>query len=291
MFTPVYIRDMTMLPFYVKGAKQLEHQNEVQRKLGLPYFAQVMLCTQGCGTFIDHNNVVREIKEGDVLYFMSRTPHSYYPVTSVWKTKYIVFGGSKAEAVMNQIGYMPSGIISTQDDYSVINQLFDDIILQHYLQTQHSAAACSSCLYRLIIRLSDRLSQSDIVKRDKKREKLSQVLSLIETQYHKPLSLSDLATAANVTPEYLARLFRSAYDTTPIAYLNKIRIQNAEKLLSLHSNMKIKEVAAKCGFLSSGYFSKVFRQYTGYLPEEYHELHIYTREEKKTPTTKGEPLP
>lgn len=277
MFSPVYTREMNMLPVYVKGAKNLSHQNKVERNFEFSVFSQVMLCTSGTGTFINHNQIAFPIQKGDLIYFMSQTPHAYYPSSHPWSTKYIVFGGAKIESLMTQTGYGKSGVIYTGKDFDNLNALFDQVLHYHYHQDMFSAAYSSMYLYQIITELSSLLSQNEIEELYRTRSKLKRVISIIETQYSLPLSLSELADEIHVTPEHLTRLFRTAYDTTPIAYLNQIRIENAEKMLYLYKEKKIKEIAMECGFMSPGYFSKVFKRTTGYLPEEFRKLHIYTR--------------
>lgn len=277
MFSPVYTREMNMLPVYVKGTKDLLHQNKVERNFESFGSSQVMLCTSGAGTFINHNQISFPVQTGDLIYFMSKTPHAYYPSGYPWSTKYIVFGGVKIESLMAQAGFARSGVISTGTEFDNLNGLFDQVLYYHYHQDEFSAAYSSMYLYQIITTLSSLTSQDKLDELHLTRDKLKRVISIIETQYFLQLSLPELADEIHVTPEHLTRLFRAAYDTTPIVYLNQIRIENAKKMLYLYKDKKIKEIAMECGFMSPGYFSKVFKRMTGYLPEEFRKIHIYTR--------------
>ncbi|MGQ9491544.1 MAG: helix-turn-helix domain-containing protein [Anaerolineae bacterium] len=58
---------------------------------------------------------------------------------------------------------------------------------------------------------------------------------------------------------------------TPIAYLNRYRIQQAKQLLT-NTHKTITEIALEVGFSSSSYFSRIFRRKTGMTPEAYRRL-------------------
>ena len=58
---------------------------------------------------------------------------------------------------------------------------------------------------------------------------------------------------------------------TPVAYLNRYRVQQAKQLLT-YTHKSITEIALDVGFSGSGYFSRIFRRETGMSPEAYRRL-------------------
>lgn len=52
-------------------------------------------------------------------------------------------------------------------------------------------------------------------------------------------------------------------------FLNSLRIQYAKELLSNNINLNILEVSIQSGYTSQHYFSRVFKNYTGFSPIEY----------------------
>ena len=69
-------------------------------------------------------------------------------------------------------------------------------------------------------------------------------------------------------PDYFRRSFVAELGMTSLEYLTKLRIEEAEKLLS-QTFLPICEVAIQCGFSDSFYFSRRFKQLTGSTPREY----------------------
>ena len=98
--------------------------------------------------------------------------------------------------------------------------------------------------------------------------RLADALGYLEENYHRPLELTELAERANLSKNQFLRVFRKAFDTTPMDYLAKRRIQKARKLLET-TPLSISEIAFDTGFMDSNYFSRRFRQETGKSPRDY----------------------
>lgn len=64
---------------------------------------------------------------------------------------------------------------------------------------------------------------------------------------------------------HICREFRKAYGSTPVEYINALRIERA-KLLLHDTNLPIIEVARRVGFDTPAYFSRVFKKVTGINP-------------------------
>src|SRR5215470_7968013 len=54
----------------------------------------------------------------------------------------------------------------------------------------------------------------------------------IEDAYAEPLALADLARTAGLSPFHFLRLFQRVFGTTPHAYLARVRIERAQRLLA-----------------------------------------------------------
>ena len=70
------------------------------------------------------------------------------------------------------------------------------------------------------------------------------------------------------TTSYTRRLFRRAYGCAPVPYLNKLRVGNA-KILLMTRNLPISEIAEQCGFADPKYFTRRFKEITGYTPTDF----------------------
>ena len=97
---------------------------------------------------------------------------------------------------------------------------------------------------------------------------VKKALEFIREHYEAPISLQDVADAAEVNPAYLSYLFKQEMKIGFSNYVQELRIDCAKKLLS-ETNCKVKDVALRSGFGDYHYFSKTFKKFTGLSPAEY----------------------
>ena len=82
------------------------------------------------------------------------------------------------------------------------------------------------------------------------------------------LSVIDLANKCFLSDTYFRKIFIKVYGTTPLAYINSLRLERAKALLS-ELNSSIEQVALKSGFSDVKYFSTVFKKSFGIPPSRY----------------------
>ncbi len=100
------------------------------------------------------------------------------------------------------------------------------------------------------------VDSNDIITRAKK---------YIDENYRNNIDREDVAAAAFVTPNYLSKQFRIKMNTNMREYINRLRIEEAQRLL-LTTSMSVSEVATYVGYDNISYFSTVFRKFTNKSP-------------------------
>ena len=95
-----------------------------------------------------------------------------------------------------------------------------------------------------------------------------QAMAYLHEHYADPISREDLARHVGLSDDYLTSCFHKELGMTPVAYLNRYRVQQAKQLLT-YTHKSITEIALDVGFSSSSYFSRIFRRETGMTPEAY----------------------
>lgn len=94
----------------------------------------------------------------------------------------------------------------------------------------------------------------------------------IQMHLHDPLTLTQIAKVAGVSPVHLNRLFHSHYGMTVMRYVREQRIAAAQKILK-RGPENITEIAALVGFKRASAFCGVFRRTTGLTPNQYRRQH------------------
>ncbi|MFD2612490.1 response regulator transcription factor [Paenibacillus gansuensis] len=111
-------------------------------------------------------------------------------------------------------------------------------------------------------------AKMDTVRKHPSESLIDQVKLYIHTHLSDDLSLDVLAKARYVSPSYLSRLFHQVTGEQLTAYITRVKMDAAKKLLS-DAQYKIQDVAEKLGYQSPNYFSKVFRKTLGISPQDY----------------------
>lgn len=102
-------------------------------------------------------------------------------------------------------------------------------------------------------------------------EKLSYVLNYIEKDISKNYSIEELSNIVHVHPNYFIKLFKAQLGSTPMQYINKLKLEKAKRLLE-SSSLNITEISEQTGFNDIFYFSKTFKGYTGFSPSEFRNI-------------------
>jgi len=97
--------------------------------------------------------------------------------------------------------------------------------------------------------------------------RLSEAVTLMETNIEEPLSTDDIANLVGLSRRQLERLFKQYLGSLPSRYYLELRLQRARQLL-LETNHSIVQVGLMCGFSSGSHFSTAFGTLFGNTPRE-----------------------
>lgn len=93
----------------------------------------------------------------------------------------------------------------------------------------------------------------------------------LEAHFSEDLSVKSLAGHLSVSPRHLERLFRQYCKESPLEHLTELRMSEALRQLA-YTEYPVSEVAVRCGFSDSSYFSRVFKARYQVSPRRYREL-------------------
>ena len=94
------------------------------------------------------------------------------------------------------------------------------------------------------------------------------ILEYMNQHFQEHLSLQDVSDALDISSSHICRVLKNETGETFVTLLNKIRIQEAGRLLQ-EGKWKVYEVAEKCGFSNYAYFYQLFKKETGISPTEW----------------------
>jgi len=104
-------------------------------------------------------------------------------------------------------------------------------------------------------------------------KRMSDIFQYSMDNFHKEVSLHDVADIANMTPNAFCRYFKQRTNKTFVNFLIDIRIGNACKLLAKKNDLSITEISYKSGFNNLANFNRKFKAIKGITPSEYRKKH------------------
>ena len=102
-------------------------------------------------------------------------------------------------------------------------------------------------------------------------DQIKAMMIYIQEHYRETISMEALARSAHVSRRQCFRLFREQLHTTPVEYINRVRLSRAARML-LDSEESVTRIALECGFASASYFGQMFRRHYGCTPVQYRAL-------------------
>lgn len=127
------------------------------------------------------------------------------------------------------------------------------------------ASATGLAIHSLLVEM---LRASRAAERSTEDAAIKCACDLVADSFGRPLTLDEMAGAAQVSTSYLLKVFRRNLGTTPYEYLLRFRITRAKELLA-ETDMRIGQIAREVGFNSESNFSYRFAKMVGQSPRSY----------------------
>ena len=96
----------------------------------------------------------------------------------------------------------------------------------------------------------------------------SQVCAYIDAHYQEEIHREELGELVFLNTDYLSRIFKKEKGISISNYIIQKRVEEAKKLLT-QSSLPINTVSLYVGYSNFSYFTKMFKENTGYAPLEY----------------------
>ena len=198
------------------------------------------------------NNKRFDVKKGDIIYIPKGANYSQYTIgEKIIFIHFDVFGNTATEI---------QHITLPENEY--ICNLFKKMYHLWNKKEENYAYKCTSILYEII-------SETSVTLPKEKKNIISPAIKYINEHFHSSnFSLENACQLCNVSRSYFNRIFKQKMKTTPVDYINKLKINKAKLLLSSGAYTHI-EIANLCGFTDVKYFYIVFRKITGTTAGKY----------------------
>jgi transcriptional regulator GlxA family with amidase domain len=125
---------------------------------------------------------------------------------------------------------------------------------------------------RMMLLDAERQSQAPYVSQamlEKPRHSLSEKIGhFLEKQLHNQISVTRLAEYCGTSERSLLRHFHTHFGTSPLGYIQHLRVERAKALLEA-TQLSFDEVVERCGYSDVPSFRKLFKRETSLTPADY----------------------
>ncbi len=185
-------------------------------------------------------------------------------------------------SIFDDIVQSNSEKIMPESEFRQLVSALGSTILRVFQETkENDASAAVICIMNgndsehMLASLRKELSDYIDRKRNDDETKYSSTVAMmkeyIQKHYSEPLMLIDLSEEFNLSPKYCSEIFNRLSGDTFKNYLNRYRIECAQRILDSEPDTRISDLAVRVGFSSSNTFIRVFDKYMGVTPKQYAE--------------------
>ncbi len=150
-------------------------------------------------------------------------------------------------------------------DYDGAVHILMNLLHKNHIENDKYRKRVDSELLRSIVAYLDKYDDSEC-----KNKVINSLKSEIYNNFSK--SEFDISSAVKDTGfhvDYIRRKFKEEIGSTPLEYLTTMRMNYAKALLRQEPFTSVEEVAEKCGYSDSFYFSRLFKKHFGESPLKY----------------------
>lgn len=228
---------------------------------GLDY--QILYIHKGCGHFFIHNSWT-VVPAGNIVVYLPSEPQIYtYYAKDTPEIYWIHFAGSQSMELIEKY-HLHSCYIGC---HLSLTQLFDEIIHELQVHKPFFQDITLAALFKLLPMLERYcLSQSTAGDSSAMIEGL---IVELNKRYMDPWNIAAMAQHCHLSTDYFSHQFKDTTGTSPIQFLNNLRIEKAKEFL-LTESLSVSEVAALVGYKDPLYFSRIFKKATGTSPKLFH---------------------
>ena len=254
------LRDIIAGRFYYERSSQ--QKNTISNQHYHNLFEIYYLEEGCCNYFID--NSTYEVRAGDVVLIPKGTIHKTVYRDSDAKRRLIYCAQTYIPASVNQYLSTVNYVYRNNGILNDVKNVFDEIEREYCLQDKFSENLILYSMHKFFFLLA-RNPNTEVPSRSTNIY-TTETIAYIKENYFEDITLPLLAAKCAVTPEHLSRTFKRDTGLGVSEYLSIIRLQQAQLLLLSDLTLSVAEVAERCGFSDSNYFSKRFKTMYGISP-------------------------
>ncbi len=279
-----YDRENGVMPYWI-DEKRIDGDIMHHTELHCHEDFELLLIREGCAEIKINNDMIHASK-GDLIIFNPYDMHSIevnlrqpsfsrllliFDLDLLYDNRYPQYFSFITHLKTEMLKY--KNLIPKDSEYNTqIQVIMENLYKANSKQSDSSSISVIGYLYLILSELHqfNRSSSANALSSsNEENEFIEKVFTYIKEHHSEQISTDDAATAMSYNKSYFCRLFRKYFERSFTEYLNIYRIYRAKYLMIQNRDIKIAQLSSAVGFSTPGFFSQIFKKYTGVLPSGY----------------------
>ena len=250
------------------------------------YYAEFLVVTQGKAT-ITVNNSSYIVNKGELIVIPPQAMHSIFK----YGDEHLVFRGLKVnlawvgvsgtyiprlDRFFLNLGKLDNVTYKFNEDMLYgfdLRKFYEHILKEMTTKNYGYDSLVNASIQEFIINILRAYKQMGVTEQIKPVSNsthyaIEEILSYIDSNSAYDLRVSDIAEKCNMSYSYFAKSFKEIYGQSCKEYIEKIRLNKAEKLLKF-TDMDIAQISQETGFSDSSHLIKCFRNKYNITPKQF----------------------
>ena len=258
---PVLDLDVSIIHFgYEKANKDHKQGPHVKTE----HILQYVLEGEG---FLQIGKALYPVKPGDLFYLPKNVLLTYYAnPENPYRYYWLGVDGVSAKMLLSKAKLTPQTPVKHYNNDDMV-RIFENIEALLERNDFMGYVAANGEMYQLFSLLLSYEEENLQNLKNTTDEYVEKAIEYIKNNFSNDIRITDIARHVGLNRNYFSVLFHQYTNLSPVEYLLKHRIFQAEKMLK--QGFSVTETAMNCGFNSPAHFSVQFKKITGTSPSTY----------------------
>lgn len=242
---------------------------------------ELVLIYTGASEYLIHNKKY-PVKAGDLLVYNSGVVHDENSTPDSELGFYTIAIGNLHMPDLCPDALIPDDagyLFRTGHHFEELKQLFEMIFRNLADGEPYAERFCNSLMHALLDKVLSVVNAPtlgiapEIPEVDEPNILGSRVKKYIDQHYTEPITLQSIADDLHASPCYLSHVFKDMSGYSPIQYLLRRRIGEAQTLL-ITTDYSVTQIAGMVGYETHSYFNMQFTKNVGISPKKFRQNYI-----------------
>ena len=241
-------------------------------------FVELILICSGSSEYLIHDKKV-VIQAGDLLVYNAGVVHDEISGPDMEVGSYCVAVGGLHMPGLRENALIPDDagyVFPTGKYFNDLKALFEMMFRNLAAGEPQAELFCSTLMHALLVAVLTVTDSVNIPKEkpvDEPHILGRRIKEYIDKHYMEPITLHSMGEALHISSYYLSHVFKQMSGYSPVQYLLRRRIGEAQTLL-ITTDLSITRIAEMVGYDTQSYFNLQFTKNVGMPPNKFRQNYI-----------------